>query len=375
MVGKLEQACGEQQAIPRLARAGSLPGCWSRSGILSLFMLIDWMWVLPDVVGALALAADRRSAVFRFARVSTVLRAAARRPRMSRPSSPSSVNGSARCVEYAEPAPRSTVPASPGLLKALGRETDSRTAGLDFRELIPWAIFERRAVGLCSSRRVSRLVALLASPALRTAALRMLLLPVHYTRLNVEPGDLTLKAGDELKLAVTLSGRPVSGPHGLTRGRTVGEWITASLAPDLEPARQSQPLEGRLTASLKDCQADFDYRVVAGEVESPTFHVKVVHPLLLKGLEATITPPPYTRRPPEVVKDGNWSAIEGSRVDVEIQLDRSPATATLALESSREAAARKSIPLQIDGTRLTGVARFRGQGSRPRDRRPRMPRA
>ena len=112
-----------------------------------------------------------------------------------------------------------------------------------------------------------------------------------------------------------------------------------------------QPLIGTLSASLQDCQTDFDYRVVAGEVESPTFHVKVVHPLLIKGLEATITPPSYTRRSSEVFKEGNFRAIEGSRVRLAVTLDHAPRSAKVLLGSSA-AASRQSIALQIDGTRL-----------------------
>ena len=40
------------------------------------------------------------------------------------------------------------VPASPGLLKALGRDTDRQAAAIDFRKLIPWPVFERRAIAL-----------------------------------------------------------------------------------------------------------------------------------------------------------------------------------------------------------------------------------
>ena len=72
-------------------------------------------------------------------------------------------------VEYAEPAP-DTVPASPGLLKALNRDTDRRVSGLDFRVLIPWAAFERRAVILFFAA-VLGLVTFVVSPGLRTAAL------------------------------------------------------------------------------------------------------------------------------------------------------------------------------------------------------------
>ena len=119
------------------------------------------------------------------------------------------------------------------------------------------------------------------------------------------------------------------------------------------PGKPRQPLIGTLSATLKDCQTDFDYRVVAGEVESQTFHVKVVHPLVLTGLEATITPPAYTRRPSEVVKEGNFRAIDGSRVRLAVTLDHAPRSAQVLLGSSTDASPQ-SIPLQIDGTRLAG---------------------
>ena len=260
-------------------------------------------------------------------------------------------------VEYAQPAP-DTVPASRGLLKALRRDTDRRVAGLDFRTLVPWAAFERRAVMLFFAAACG-VVGLLVSPGLRTAFLRMLLVPAHYTDLKVAPGDLTLKAGQELKLDATLSGRPVSSASWSYRMRAgAGKWVTASLAPAIAPGESRQPLIGILTASLRDCQADFDYRVVAGEVESPIYHVKVVHPLVLKSLEATITPPAYTRQPPAVVKKGNFGAIEGSGVRLAVTLDHGPREARVLLSDStsgeRMAVAERSIPLQIDGTRLTG---------------------
>ena len=81
------------------------------------------------------------------------------------------------------------------------------------------------------------LVTVVVSPGLRTATLRMLLLPVHYTNLKVEPGDLTLKASQDLKLDATLSGRPVkSASWSYRRKDGGGQWITASLAYTLRRA-------------------------------------------------------------------------------------------------------------------------------------------
>jgi hypothetical protein len=314
-------------------------------------VLADWTWVLPASVRAVGLVAMAMLAVYLIVRF--------RRP-LNRTGSAAKVEAYfpdlgqrlRTVVEYAEPAP-DTVPASPGLLKALKRDTDRRVSELDFRVLIPWAAFERRAVILFFAS-VLGLVTFVVSPGLRTAALRMLLLPVHYTTLKVEPGDMTVKAGQELKLVATLSGRPVkSASWSYRRKDGGGQWITSSLAPQSTPEKPQPPLIGTLSASVQDCQTDFDYRVAAGAVESPTFHVKVVHPLLLKGLEATITPPAYTRRKTEVVKEGNFRAIEGSNVHLAVTLDHAPRTAAILLGAPADSS-RQSIPLQIDGARLTG---------------------
>jgi hypothetical protein len=314
----------------------------------SALVVADWMWVLPTYVRGLGLVA-----VFGLGMVVLMRH---RRP-IDRAAAAAGVEDYypelgqrlRTVVEYAEPAP-DTVPASPGLIAALGRDTDRLTIGLEFRKLVPWASFERRAVSLFLVSTIG-LVGLLASPGLRTAALRMLLMPVHYTSLNVEPGNVTVNAGTELTLKIALAGRPVRAASWSYRQQDGGQWTTTALTADRRQDTAPKPLIGTLSASLKDCQTDFDYRVVAGELESPIFHVKVVHPLVVKGIEATVAPPTYTRRAVEVVKEGNFRAIEGSRVQLTVMLDRAPKTATLVVGAPGDSS-RESIPLHIDGPRL-----------------------
>jgi len=356
-LGKLEATRRERKRFRIWLEVASL--LLGELFLAATFILADWMWVLPAFVRGLGLVAMVALAVtlhFRahrqYSRDQAAAEAEAHFPELGQ--------RLRTVVDYAEPRGE-IVPASPGLLRALGRDTDHRTAGLDFRKLVPWAAFERRAVVLFLTTSFG-IVALFASPGLRTSALRMLLRPVHYTTLEVEPGDLTLKAGDELTLKVTLSGRPVPSAHWFYREKKSDRgWISASLAPAPPPsAPPSQgrdrdgPLVGTLSTSLKDCQTDLDYRVVAGELESRVFHVKVVHPLVLKGVEAAITPPVYTRRPPEVVTGGNFKAIEGSRVQLTITLDHAPKSAALVLGSTGEPSP-EMVPLNIDGAKLTGL--------------------
>ncbi|MGO9464063.1 MAG: DUF4175 family protein [Isosphaeraceae bacterium] len=320
--------------------------------LFSAFVFADWMWVLPVALrgfgvlaicglGAVLLLRSRRSIdrAAAAASVETHFPELGQRVRT--------------VVEYAEPAP-DTVPASPGLIDALGRDTDSRTSGLEFRELVPWASFWRQAAAFSLACAVG-ITALCFSPGLRTATLRMLLFPLHYTALAVKPGDVTLKAGEDLKLEISLSGRPVhSASWSIRKKGAAGPWMTTSFAADRTIDKAKEPLIGALSASLKDCQADLDYRVAAGEVESPIYHVRVLHPLLIEAIEATVTPPPYTRRPAEVVKEGSFRAIEGSRVQIAIMLDRVPQTAALVWGSAGESS-RRSIVLKRGGARLTAA--------------------
>lgn len=90
-------------------------------------------------------------------------------------------------------------------------------------------------------------------------------------------------------------------------------------------------LLGTLETTLKNCQDNLHYRVVAGPVESPTYELRVLHPLVLQKTEATIEPPAYTRQKATVVAEGDFRVIEGSRVQLRFTLDCAPQTAELRL--------------------------------------------
>jgi hypothetical protein len=249
-------------------------------------------------------------------------------------------------LEYAEPAP-DTMPAAPGLVRALAGDTGRRTSGLDFRGLIPWRSLWGVGAGLAGLLLVY-LVLLATSGERRTAALRLVLLPVPYTQLQVKPGDQTLKVGSDLTVQATLTGRPVRSADVLVRTAGSGEdWTRLSLAPP--DAAGSQKLSGTLQTTLTDCRNDLEYRVVAGPVESPVYRVGILRPLVLKQVEATVEPPAYTRRPATTSKEGNFKVIAGSKVAFRFTLDREPRTARLVLHGGQQ-----PLTLQVRGSELTG---------------------
>src|SRR5262249_18130385 len=158
----------------------------------------------------------------------------------------------------------------------------------------------------------------------RTAALRLFLIPLNYTQLEVTPGNHAIKVGSQLAIRATITGRPVSAAELQYRSAPGDEWTSLSLLSDGgEPGK----LLGTLETTVQDCRDDLEYRVVAGPIESPVYHVTVLHPLELKQIEATVAPPIYTRRPTMIIKEGNLRVIAGSRVGFQITVDRAPQTA------------------------------------------------
>jgi len=259
-------------------------------------------------------------------------------------------------LEYVEPTPE-TAPASPALVDALTRETDQQTSGLNLQQVIPWRSLAWIHAGLLAV--VALYFWLAASnPEARVAAKRVLLFPAQYTELAVQPGDQTLKAGEDLAIEATLTGRPVRTAAVLHRPVGSNEaWTRCSFVDEADG--RATRLTGILQTKLGDLQNDLEYRVVAGPVESPVYLVKVHRPLRLQNIEAAITPPAYTRRQLSVVKEGNFQVIEGSRVQFRFTLDRTPRNAQvrlLAINKGREPEEIFASPLslKIEGKDLVG---------------------
>jgi hypothetical protein len=255
-------------------------------------------------------------------------------------------------VEYREPTP-ATMPAAEGLVSALATDADRHTRGLDFGRLVPWRALRRLGTALAG---VVALFAVLltVNGELRTAALRLFLIPVNYTQLDVTPGDHAVKVGGDLTIQAVLTGRPVKFAELQYRIASGGEeWTKLALGTDADGPK----LLGSLETTLQNCQDDLEYRVVAGPVESQVYHVTVLHPLALKQIEATVQPPAYTRKQTVKVKEGNLKVIAGSHVELQVTLDRAPQSARLLIRptgTKEKPATESTTALRINGTVLTG---------------------
>lgn len=322
--------------------------------LAGLLSAADWLWILRTDVRAGGLIVLGAVAVV------LLVRGLVARRRLSRPDAAIEVETAfpqlgqrvRTALEYTEPTP-ATMPAAPGLVNVLATDADRSTRGLDLRGLVPWRSL-RLLSGAIAAVLVLFAALLLTNGEWRTAALRLFLAPVHYTQLDVAPGDQSIQVGGELKIQATLAGRPVSSAALHFRKAGDGEeWTSLPFAPDDEPKK----LLGTLETTLQNCRDDLEYRVVADRVASPIYHVAILHPLVLKQIEATVEPPAYTRKPAATIKEGNFKVIAGSRVRLQVTLDRASQSARLLLHpagTKDNPAPVTTVPLQGQGAVLTG---------------------
>ncbi|HEV3003200.1 MAG TPA: hypothetical protein VGX78_02020, partial [Pirellulales bacterium] len=207
VVGQLEHTCSG-------LRTCQVAAAFARLGLIELalvaaFVLADWFWITSTAIRALGLSLMAAAAA------SSALRTMGRLRRLGRgeaaicaeESFPQLGQRVRTTLEYVEPSPI-TAPASPGLVDALVSDTDRQTRVIDFQTLIPWRRVRWQAAMLAVLS-VAGLAALAVSPELRIAFQRMLLVPAHYTRLTVKPGDRQVKVGGDVLIQAELTGRTV----------------------------------------------------------------------------------------------------------------------------------------------------------------------
>jgi hypothetical protein len=247
----------------------------------------------------------------------------------------------------------------PSLVQALEGETEEQANALPLDRVVRW----RRAHALTALAAVP--VALLAcaaisSPEWRVAIKRALLIETPYTTVHVRPGDVLVEQGENVAVAVEVTGRPRKSVILLTRpsGLPGAPWKSREI---------ESPAQGRAThrqATVEKIKDPVEYRVVAGPAESPAYEIKVRYPLAIKSFEVRVTPPAYTGLDPKTTKGGDVQAVEGSVATFRIAFDAPPSEATLELVDPSPKPSKKGepapgpiiLPLKSEGNEL--VARL-----------------
>ncbi len=248
------------------------------------------------------------------------------------------------------------------LVGALEQDTVERARPLPLDAVVPW-----KRLALASLLAAAVGLGLAGASAVnwewRTAAQRTLLGGEEvYTKITVEPGDLTLREGESATVRVTVEGRTDKALAFWSR-RTDGEgggegheWVRERLRADDAISQEDRLLA--FDVPLDRVRHPLEYRVTAGTTHSDTYRVNVLYPLKSARLEATLKPPAYTRQPEQVTEGGQITGLAGSQVKLRIELDRPAQTAWLEVRDvlrRREAGepATKKLELAIDGKNLT----------------------
>jgi hypothetical protein len=284
-------------------------------------------------------------------------------------------------LDYHAPATQ-PADAHPSLVKALDVETARLANEQDFEHLGPRGRMALAIAGLVGLGFVA-LIALAASPELRTAAGRTLLLPLEYTTVEYSPHESTIRRGESVKIEANVTGRPVE--RAVLRYRPAagtGEWTEVDLKPadagdkgqarinagtTSETARLHAGTANLLVASIADCQEDLSFEVLAGPRTLPPGSIRVLQPLHIESNEVRVMPPEYTARPAERHDRWEFKVLEGSNVELIVRLNRAPAEALLIPQAApdnkrdnaaaaEQGAATRAIPFAIDGPTL--VARL-----------------
>ncbi len=247
------------------------------------------------------------------------------------------------------------------LVTALAEETEHRAAPLKIDSIIPRKRFRFAGVLLVCAL-VLGLGAVLMSWEWRLAVTRVLLGNQPYTEIEITPGNVVVDEGDDLNLAVAVTGRTNRDVVLMTRRTNDPQsgWTEHSLS--TTQAERKEPRKVNYEFPLPNISEPLEYRVVAGPARSDIFQLGVRFPLSLEEMQVEIAPPEYTALESYTNDEPNFTVIDGSTVTWSLRLDREPASASLILtETGRrlgpgEKPEVQLIPLVIDGPLLRATA-------------------
>ena len=199
---------------------------------------------------------------------------------------------------------------SPGMVRALVRQTEAAAADVDFAAVVPVRPL-RRLAGVC--------VAVVAGVGIgfalggRTSialAERALLRPVpfpHRTRVTVLTGDVTVARGDPVTLSAVAAGRVPADGHVSVR---YGSGATAELPTSAAGDRFDRP--------IANVQEPFVYRFAIGDDASAEYHVRTADRPAVQTVRCLVTPPGYTGLPPGTRSPWDLSVPAGSHLGLAI---------------------------------------------------------
>jgi hypothetical protein len=177
-------------------------------------------------------------------------------------------------------------------------------------------------------------------PLRPTPGQRALVANPTTTRLTVTPGDVMLEKGASLVVLARFAGTPPAAADLVIAGIGGGPEQRAPLVKSL-----SDPMFG---GSVPEVASNFTYRVDYSGERSPVYQVRVFEHPRLERADVDLVFPEYTAQPPKSIPDTRRvSAVEGSLLDLKLQLNKPVVSARLAAKDKDHSA----IPLVVETNR------------------------
>ena len=240
--------------------------------------------------------------------------------------------------------PDDVSPANPELLGALETQTQERVLERPVKPLgNSWPIGALSGVLLLVI--FCWLAALVFSPQWRVTTGRLLLLPIHYSTVQMEPLPEYVDQGEDLVVRLQVEGRPIESAQLRYRSKDGDAgWNEVSMRPDSGDGSQTEPgLVGALSAVVPDCQEDFEIQVLADPFGKDRFDVAVRLPLLVESWTAVVEPPAYTGLPSSDGKVDDVRIPEGSSIELAAHYNRPPSEVRRGGVSESDPAAKVQL--------------------------------
>lgn len=216
--------------------------------------------------------------------------------------------------------------ANPDLLQALETQTQEQVLARPIEPLgRSWPI--GALMGFCLVIAVSWLAAFTLSPEWRVTTGRLLLLPIDYTDVQLEPLPPHVDLGEDLVVRLNIDGRPIESAVVNYRTNPDEDWNEIPIVTE-----SNQQLLGDLTAVIPDCQQDLEIRILASPLDDDIHHVAVRIPLVIQQWDASVQPPSYTGLPAITSTADQVRIPEGSSLDLTAHFNRPPASVDVDLQ-------------------------------------------
>lgn len=166
----------------------------------------------------------------------------------------------------------------------------------------------------------------------------------------VAPGDAEAVKGETLTLTAHTTARVQ--PEVTFHLREEGQ-------ENFDAVRTAQDSSGEYRSTVQGLRNSFDYYAEAKGYRSRYFRIEVVDRPFIRSMRVQLTFPSYTKLPPRYLDDnvGDVTAIAGTRISLDMTLNKEIAKAALVFADSQE------VAVTVDGTRAKTGFTLRREGS------------